>query len=81
MNILSLSHPIIQKSNLEDIVGILDTISHTSVTQFITQQQDIIPTSQNLKTQDDCSQSDDQIRKQAETSQEFKGLELLKPCT
>jgi hypothetical protein len=35
MNILSLSHPIVQKSNLEDAVDVVDAISHTNIAQFI----------------------------------------------
>jgi hypothetical protein len=46
----SLLYPIIQEANLEDSPSIVDTISHTSIPQFITQQQDIVPARQNLAT-------------------------------
>jgi hypothetical protein len=46
----SLPYPIIQKANLEDGTSIVDTISHTSIPHFITQQQDIVPACQNLVT-------------------------------
>jgi hypothetical protein len=50
---LNLPYTIIQKADLENGPSIVDTISHTSIPQFITQQQDIVPTCQNLVTNND----------------------------